>query len=42
MLDALINTFPNWGLASAISMVLLIFTLVAFGFYQWFKLRSNF
>jgi putative spermidine/putrescine transport system permease protein len=41
MLDSLINTFPNWGLASAISIVLLAFTLVAFGFYQRFNARSG-
>ncbi|MHA6645484.1 ABC transporter permease [Mesorhizobium sp. A623] len=42
MLDTLINRFPHWGLAAAISIILLAFTMVTFGAYQWFKARSNF
>jgi putative spermidine/putrescine transport system permease protein len=42
MLELLINRFPNWGLAAAISVVLLGFTMVAFAFYQWFKAKSKY
>ena len=34
MLDTLINRFPNWGLASAISVLLLIVTLLLYGLYR--------
>ncbi|WP_137391963.1 ABC transporter permease [Rhodoligotrophos defluvii] len=39
MLDILINRFPRWNLASAMSVVLLVLTLVLYGVYQ--RLRSR-
>ncbi len=39
MLDILINQFPRWNLASAISVVLLILTLGLYALYQ--RLRSR-
>jgi putative spermidine/putrescine transport system permease protein len=41
MLDTLINRFPRWGLAAAMSVSLLAFTFLAFRAYQWIRSRSQ-
>lgn len=40
MLDILINQFPRWNLAAAISVVLLITTLALYGIYQTLGRRT--
>lgn len=40
MLDILINQFPRWNLASAISLVLLLLTLGLYALYQQLRTRS--
>jgi ABC-type spermidine/putrescine transport system permease subunit I len=41
MLDTYINSIPKWELASAVSMVLLIFTLILFGIYRRLDARAG-
>ena len=41
MLDTYINSNPKWELASAVSMVLLIFTLILFGIYRRLDARAG-
>jgi ABC-type spermidine/putrescine transport system permease subunit I len=40
MLDLLINRLPRWELASAISISLLLVTLLFYGLYQWLRART--
>jgi ABC-type spermidine/putrescine transport system permease subunit I len=41
MLDTYINSIPKWELASAVAMVLLIFTLILFGIYRRLDARAG-
>jgi ABC-type spermidine/putrescine transport system permease subunit I len=41
MLDTYINSIPKWELASAVSIVLLIFTLLLFGIYRRLDVRAG-
>jgi putative spermidine/putrescine transport system permease protein len=40
MLDLLINRLPRWEMASAISISLLVVTLLFYGIYQWLRART--
>jgi ABC-type spermidine/putrescine transport system permease subunit I len=40
MMDFLINRFPHWELAAAISVCLLLMTLAFYGVYQWVRGRA--
>jgi putative spermidine/putrescine transport system permease protein len=40
MLDLLINRLPRWEMASTISIVLLLVTLLFYGVYQWLRSRT--
>lgn len=41
MMDLLINRMPRWELAAAISVVLLMITMVFFAAYQWLNSRQQ-
>jgi putative spermidine/putrescine transport system permease protein len=40
MLDILINQFPRWNLAAAISIVLLVLTLALYAVYQLLRRKT--
>jgi ABC-type spermidine/putrescine transport system permease subunit I len=40
MLDLLINRLPRWEMASTISIVLLLVTLLFYSVYQWLRSRT--
>jgi putative spermidine/putrescine transport system permease protein len=40
MMDFLINRYPHWELAAAISVCLLLMTLAFYGVYQWVRARA--
>jgi len=40
MMDFMINRYPHWELAAAISVCLLVLTLAFYGIYQWVRARA--
>ena len=40
MMDVMINRYPHWELAAAISVCLLLMVLAFYSVYQWVRARA--